>query len=141
MILECKTPDAIRATFLTMQQLRPHLTDPEAYGALVQQMQTDHGFRLIGFFQDNDCLGVAGFKVETMLFNGKMLYLADLVLKEHKRSTGVGKALIDWLETEAKRLDCQDFILDSDVDRIAAHKFYFREGFHITAFNFRRAVL
>jgi hypothetical protein len=57
MILECKTPDAIRATFLTMQQLRPHLTDPEAYGALVQQMQTDHGFRLIGFFQDNDCLG------------------------------------------------------------------------------------
>jgi GNAT superfamily N-acetyltransferase len=69
-----------------------------------------------------------------------MLYLADLVVDENKRSTGVGKTLIAWLTAEAKRLDCQDFILDSGVHRTAAHKFYFREGFHIAAFNFRRVV-
>ena len=140
MILECQTTDEIHSTFETMRQLRPHIKDPHAYVSLVQQMQKHHGFRLVGVFQDSHCLGVAGFTVETRLFNGKMLYLADLVVDENTRSTGVGKTLIAWLTAEAKRLDCQDFILDSGVHRTAAHKFYFREGFHIAAFNFRRVV-
>jgi len=140
MIIECKTEHHIRSTFNIMQQLRPHFQDIEKYVSVVQQMQKDHQFRLICFFEGGICFGAAGFTIDTRLFAGKILYVADLVVDENKRSGGFGGKLIEWLKNEAKNLNCTNVFLDSGVQRAEAHKFYFREGFHIACLNFKCAI-
>jgi len=71
---------------------------------------------LLGVFEDGgemvvatssdggDVLGLAVFRSYRNTFNnGRILYVDDLIIDETKRSTGVGKALISWLEAEALR--------------------------------------
>lgn len=56
------------------------------------------------------------------------------------RSKGVGHALLNWIEAEAKTKDIKTVALDSGVQRGQAHNFCFREGFTITSFNLKRSV-
>ena len=51
------------------------------------------------------------------------------------RSRGHGKALLDWLKGEARRLGCVRLQLDSGTFRKDAHAFYLREGLRIEAFH------
>jgi GNAT superfamily N-acetyltransferase len=71
-------------------------------------------------------------------FNGRKFYCDDLVTTERERSTGVGHALMQFMEREAVALGCTAFALDSGVQRQEAHKFYFREGMFVVSFNFRK---
>lgn len=133
-IAECNSPEEILATYKVMSQLRPHLNEA-GYVDLIQSMFKE-GFRLIGLFEHGHCLGAMGFRVETRLVNGKMIYIDDLVIDEAGRSKGLGKQLLDWVKAEAKQLSVHHIFLDSGTHRHSAHKFYLREGFHIFGFNF-----
>lgn len=125
-------------TYPVMFQLRPHIPEQE-YLPRVQQIRQEGG-RLIAVMQNGRCLGCALFRKETRLFTGPMIYVDDLITDEQERSKGVGKALLNWIAEEAKRLLVNICILDSGTHRTQAHKFYFREGYTIGAFNFRKAV-
>ena len=67
---------------------------------------------------------------------GRELYCDDLVTDERRRSTGVGHALIAYMEGVVRERACTAFTLDSGTQREQAHKFYFREGMTVTAFHF-----
>jgi GNAT superfamily N-acetyltransferase len=75
-----------------------------------------------------------------MLYCGQILYVDDLSVDETQRSRGYGAALIAWLMDRARAKGCAQIHLDSGVQREAAHKFYFREGFTINAYHFRRGL-
>ena len=79
---------------------------------------------------------VAGYRYANLIAYGKMLYLDDLVVREEVRSKGYGGMLIDWLEEQAIKNDCDVFNLTSGTERDKAHKFYFQKGFHIDDFHF-----
>lgn len=83
---------------------------------------------------------VALWRVIENTYEGRRLYVDDLVTDESARSRGFGKLALDWLEAQAKKLGCDVLALDSGVQRSGAHKFYFREGMHIPAFCFRKVV-
>jgi GNAT superfamily N-acetyltransferase len=138
-IQECTTPEAIAATWPVMRQLRPHITSEEAYVAQVCEQQ-QQGFRLVALLQEGQCVAVAGFRTETRLHTGTMLYVADLVTDAARRSDGAGRHLLDWLKEEAKRHGCTVLKLDSGVQRQRAHAFYFREGLHIDGYTFNVAL-
>lgn len=67
---------------------------------------------------------------------GVQLYCDDLVTDEKRRSTGIGHALIQYMERVGRDRDCDVLALDSGTQRQQAHKFYFREGLPITSFHF-----
>jgi predicted amino acid racemase len=48
--------------------------------------------------------------------------------------------MLDWLEDKAIALDCEVMALDSGVQRQRAHRFYFREGMHVSSFCFRKIL-
>jgi GNAT superfamily N-acetyltransferase len=73
-------------------------------------------------------------------FDGRKLYVDDLVTDQAKRSQGVGSALLTYLENKARSLGCESLCLDSGVQRDQAHKFYFREGFIVTSFSFKKKL-
>ncbi len=137
-ITEAESEAGVRALWPVLRELRPHL-DEDAFAAAAAA-QREEGYRLIAAWRGDAPLGAAGFRVQHMLAHGRFLYVDDLVTRESVRGEGVGKALIDWLVAEAKRLHCASLQLDSGTWRHAAHAFYFARGMHVSSFHFARDV-
>lgn len=83
-------------------------------------------------------VGVAVFRVFENTHVGRRFYVDDLVTDEAERSSGAGRALLDHLETVARARGCPGLDLESGTQRTRAHHFYFRQGYFITAFSFRK---
>ena len=121
--------------FPVMHQLRPVLLAEEFVSRI--QMQQAEGYQLA--FAEHDCAvaTVAGFRLQTMLWAGKTLYVDDLVTDASVRSQGHGEVMLRWLITLAKEAGCSTFMLDSGTHRHEAHAFYFRQGLRISDFHFK----
>jgi GNAT superfamily N-acetyltransferase len=131
------TDDQIAATYDVMAQLRPHISRDE-YLPFVKRLVANERFHLAALGDDEGVVrAVAGYRIMEMLYCGRMMYIDDLVTDERVRSRGYGKAMVDWLKAEARRLACTEVQLISRVTREDAHRFYFREAFGIEAFHFR----
>ncbi|MBL8449754.1 MAG: GNAT family N-acetyltransferase [Dechloromonas sp.] len=119
------------------RQLRPGL--PSAYGERLRQIFANGG-RFAVVAEGAEVRAVALWRVVENTYEGRRLYVDDLVTDEARRSSGFGKRLLDWLAEQARRLDCDVLALDSGVQRSEAHSFYFREGMRIPAFCFRKPL-
>ena len=129
--------DIVRC-FPVMAQLRPHLVAADFVGR-VRRMRTE-GFCL-AFLEDEGVVrAVAGYRFYDKLFSGRNLYVDDLVTDAASRSRGHGAALLAWLAAEARRRGCVQLELDSGVQRFDAHRFYFRERMHVSAYHFVTAL-
>ncbi|WP_203525612.1 GNAT family N-acetyltransferase [Crenobacter caeni] len=133
--------DLLAAALPVHRQLRPNLPDePAAYRAMMARVFAG-GARMFVALDDADQVqGVALWRVYENTYQGRRLYLDDLVTGEAHRSQGVGKALLAACEAEAARQGCGYFSLDSGTWRTDAHRFYFREGFTIQSFHFVRPL-
>jgi len=130
-----RTDEEIMACFEVMQQLRPQL-QKEQFIETVHGMETE-GYVLAFLSSEDKVVAVAGYYLCNKLsVNGRSLYVYDLVSDEHHRSRGFGKQLIDELKDLARRENCVTIELDSGVQRFDAHRFYLREGFHISSHHF-----
>lgn len=119
------------------RQLRPLL--PADYVAKMNRVL--ERARMVLAVEGNEVLGIAVYRWHENTFDGLKFYVDDLVTDEAHRSEGVGHALIEHLEDAARKLDANGLALDSGTQRTQAHKFYFREGFVISAFNFKKSIL
>ncbi len=135
MIRELVSDEDIRRSYGVMRQLRPHLDENE-YVARVHSMR-EGGYRVAVVEEEGDVRAAAGFRAIEMLHQGLHLYVDDLVTDESRRSRGHGAMLFDWLMDEAKRLGCATLELDSGVQRLRAHAFYFAKRMHISSYHFR----
>jgi GNAT superfamily N-acetyltransferase len=117
------------------RQLRPHL--PKDYAAKMVRVLQDARMALA--VKGDVVLGLAVYRWHENTFDGLKFYVDDLVTDETHRSEGVGHALIEHLEKIAKELGASGLVLDSGTQRTHAHRFYFREGFVIPAFNFKKS--
>lgn len=119
------------------RQLRPNL--PDDYCARMTAIFANGG-RMAVVVDGEAVLAVSIWRVIENTSEGRRLYVDDLVSDDAHRSQGVGKCLLGWLEQKAVSLGCDVLALDSGVQRAGAHRFYFREGMHIPAFCFRKAL-
>lgn len=120
-----------------LRELRPQI--PPDYAAKMHAVFAGGG-RMVIVADGERVTGVAVYRIYEDTFNGRKLYCDDLVTTDIERSTGVGHALMKFMEDEAVHRQCDAFALDSGVQRSRAHKFYFREGMHVVSFNFRKAI-
>ncbi|MEI7037565.1 GNAT family N-acetyltransferase [Fulvimonas yonginensis] len=134
-----RTDDEITATFEVMRQMRPELV-ADGYLARIRALMDHEGLRLLALSDDGVVRGVAAYRVMDMLYCGRLLYVDDLVVDERVRSRGYGARLLERLEQEGRALGCSEIQLISRVTREQAHRFYFRQGFGIECFHFRRRL-
>jgi GNAT superfamily N-acetyltransferase len=118
-----------------MMELRAHHTDRQKFVRQVQK-QIKEGYRLAFLEAGGEVRAVAGYRFLELLFSGRTLYVDDLVTRAADRSLGFGGQLFDWLVAEARREKCQEFSLDSGVQRFAAHRFYLLKRMKISAHHF-----
>jgi GNAT superfamily N-acetyltransferase len=127
-----------------MRELRPHYADEDAFVRRVDEVQRAEGYRLVAVFEQStdEAVAVAGFRVGHMLAWGRFLYVDDLSTLPAVRRHGHGRALLDWLADEGRRLGCEQLHLDSGVgtDRADAHRLYLNTGLRITSHHFARRL-
>jgi len=128
-------PDWLGRAEAVHRQLRPHL--PEDYKGKMQAIFESGGEMCIAV-AERRVVGIAVFRSFENTHAGHKFYVDDLVTDEAARSTGVGHALLAYLEKLARDRGCSGLELDSGTHRKRAHKFYFREGFVISSFAFRK---
>ena len=119
------------------RQLRPHLQD---YLARMKQVLAGGAEMAVCIDDGGRVVGVTVFRILEKTFSGRELYCDDLVTDERRRSTGVGHALIAYMERVGRERRCDVLALDSGTQRQQAHKFYFREQMPITAFHFSKKL-
>ena len=129
--------------YAAMHELRGHrppLSSEESFVAWVSGHP--EGYRLAGAFLEGEpeAAAVIGFRPMTLLYAGRNLYVDDLSTREHARGQGLGRALLAWVEAEARRLGCDELHLDSGVQRFPAHRLYLKFGFDISAHHFGKAL-
>ena len=119
------------------RELRPQIPKPyvESMGRVFQG-----GGRMTLAIYAGEVAGVAVFRVHENTSQGRKLYVDDLVVDPECRSRGIGGALLARLEEKARRADCVVVDLDSGTERERAHRFYFRAGYTIRTFGFKKTL-
>jgi GNAT superfamily N-acetyltransferase len=119
------------------RQLRTTL--PAKYEAKMKRVFAG-GARMCVAVEGTVVTGVAVYRISENTFEGRHLYVDDLVTDERRRSKGVGRALMKHMQDIARAAGCEAYTLDSGTQRTQAHKFYFREGMVVTSFHFRKPL-
>jgi GNAT superfamily N-acetyltransferase len=125
--------------FPVMAELRPHLVEAE-FIERIRRQQEQAGYQLAFLEDDGAVKCVAGFRITECLWAGKFFYVDDLVAGSSARHQGWGQQMMDWLIDRARQEGCQEFHLDSGVQRFEAHGFYLKNRLHIVAYHFRRIL-
>lgn len=118
----------------TLLALRPHLN--ETLLAQIIEEGTPQGLRFTALTVDGICKAVAAWRIIANTSVIRKLYIDDLSTAPDARSTGYGKALLDYLIGVAKDAGCTTLDLDSGVQRYDAHRFYLRERMNIVSHHF-----
>ena len=129
-----KDDQEILSCYDVMAELRPHIKREE-FVERVRRQHADSGYQ-VAYTKDGEVRAVAGFRISECLAWGKFLYVDDLVAASQDRSHGYGGILFDWLVEYAREAGCNEFHLDSGVQRFAAHRFYLRKRMAIEAHHF-----
>ena len=125
-----------------MRALRTHYDDEAEFVRRVDDVQRPEGYRLVGAFEGERCLAVAGFRELNTLAWGRAVYVDDLSTHPDGRRQGHGRALLEWCAEEANRLGCAQLHLDSGVEanRLDAHRLYLNTGMRITSYHFAKPI-
>ena len=134
-IVEADTAALIAQCHPVMLELRPHHGAVERFVELVLRLRSG-GYRLACLIHEGVVRSVTCFEEKENLSWGRHLYVHELVTRAVDHGHGYGSALFDWLVAEARRLKCQQFHLDSGVQRFDAHRFYLHKGMNIVAHHF-----
>jgi GNAT superfamily N-acetyltransferase len=118
------TDDDVRRAFPLMAALRDRIRE-ETFLAEIRRQQRD-GYELIGGFDGDRLVTLAGIRRSHTLSRGEHLFVDDLVTDERVRGKGYGTQTIAWLKARARRDGVPRIYLDS---RITARGFYERVGF------------
>ncbi|MEV0697752.1 GNAT family N-acetyltransferase [Saccharopolyspora sp. NPDC050389] len=128
----------VTAAHPVLRELRPNLAPLEEFRAQAEQQQAA-GYRLIASLDGNgEIAAVAGFRTGRSFAWGHYLYIDDLVTLPAARKQGHAKALLDWIDAEARRLGIGEIHLDSGTSRHDAHRRYRGTGFVIPSLHFSK---
>jgi GNAT superfamily N-acetyltransferase len=127
----------IAACFPVMAQLRPHLASVDELVARVSR-QRDAGYRLLAAWVGAGPVGLAGYRYAENLVYGRFVYVDDLVTTATRRGDGIGAMLLDAIAEYGRASGCARLVLDTGLDNVLAHRFYYRQGLLARALRFSR---
>lgn len=132
------TDTEIASCWEAISVLRPML-ERENFVSQIQDLQKE-GYHLLYIQEKDKTVAIAGYRIYTMLYCGKMLYLDDLSTLEEYRGKGYASQLLNHLKAIALENNCVSIQLDSGPARTTAHKLYFKEDFTISAYHFHKKL-
>ena len=139
MITILNTDETLTESFSVMHTLRPHLK-PEGFVEKIRRQQKQ-GYRLAAVRDESgEISALAGYRFAEFMAWGKVLYLDDLITDPTKLKRGYAGALLDWLEEEGRRNDCDELHLDTGHQRLDAHRLYHKKGWQISSHHMSKKL-
>jgi GNAT superfamily N-acetyltransferase len=123
LIKELKGEKEWREAYPVMKQLRPHL-DEAQFLELVQEAVQKEDYRLAALYDSEKIVAVTGFMPMITLYNGRSIWVCDLVTDADNRSKGYGEALLTYVHEWSKENGYENVSLSSGFQRVDAHRFY-----------------
>jgi ribosomal protein S18 acetylase RimI-like enzyme len=139
LLRHAETDREVAACFRVMALLRPHLSTAEELVTRIAR-QRAAGYRILAAWRDDLPLALAGYRVEENVIHGRFIYVDDLVTAESERGSGLGARLLAAVAAEGQREGCTRLVLDTALDNVLAHRFYYRQGLLARALRFSRAI-
>jgi len=121
-------------------QLRPHLASSEEWLERWRR-QTESGYRVLAAWGSGEVVAMAGYRIMENLVHGRFLYVDDLATDQASRGRGFGAAILARLGELAPLLGAEKLVLDTAISNALGQRFYFRQGFFLTALRFSRACV
>jgi ribosomal protein S18 acetylase RimI-like enzyme len=138
-IRHAETEAEIAACFPVMALLRPHLSDIAEFVTRVAR-QRAAGYCLLAAWRDGAPIGIAGYRFEESLIRGKFVYVDDLVTATEARRNRIGARLLDAVSAIGRDAGCAYLVLDTALDNVLGHRFYYRQGMLARALRFSRPL-
>jgi len=135
-IRELKTTPQWQSMFALVKLQNEDIT-PKQFEKFLGEMR-ERGYRCVGAYHGRTIVGIMGFWVSYRFWCHKYIDIDNVIVKEGKRSLGIGKKMLAWVEREGKRQKCHMAMLDSYTTSHDAHRFYFREGYCILGYHFTK---
>jgi ribosomal protein S18 acetylase RimI-like enzyme len=120
------TSDVAKA-YPLIRELRPHLDLTEFLRRLQVQREL-HQYELLGAYANGTLQGLLGMRVVHTLSRGAHLHVDDLIVTDAARTRGLGRALLERAENEARARGLASVYLDS---RPTALGFYEKLGYRL----------
>jgi N-acetylglutamate synthase-like GNAT family acetyltransferase len=115
-------------------------TEPAAVPARLERLRIV-GDRLVVAELDGEVVGLAQLHVSpTMALERPAAKIDGIVVDESCRGRGIGRALIEAMEAEARARGCPLLYLTTATRRTEAHEFYLRVGFEETGKRFGKSL-
>jgi ribosomal protein S18 acetylase RimI-like enzyme len=114
-------------------------TDPDLYGAMLQQIQEASGHQILVLEEGGALAGTLALSIIPNLSHRCRPYaiVENVVVDEAARSRGHGQSMLKEAIRRAREAGCYKISLTSNKRRTAAHRFYERLGFSRTHEAFR----
>jgi GNAT superfamily N-acetyltransferase len=119
-----------------LQVLRPHLEQQQMVKMIMEMLQ--EGYKLAFVMENNKAVAAIGYRHLHFLYNGRHIYIDDLVSHPDHRGKGYAGALLDLVEAEARAHGYKRITLDSGHHRTDAHRLYLNRKYAITAHHFEK---
>lgn len=135
--IQLENADEMLAAFPLIGQIYKDLSKEEFYFATKEMVEMNN-FKMIIAVLNGEIVGVAGYFILRMLYCGKYIQISNFVVDEKKRSLGIGKKMMKYIENIGRNLGCHKFVLDSNSQNKSSHSLYFSQGFYIRGFHFMK---
>lgn len=122
-IKELKIEKEWKEAFPVMKQLRTHLNE-EQFVELVREAAEKESYKIAALYDNEKIVAATGFMPMITLYNGKFIWVCDLVTDSESRSKGYGEALLNYVHSWSKENGYDIVSLSSGLQRIDAHRFY-----------------
>lgn len=122
-----------------IELLNPDMERPLIKNRL-EEMKRLPVYNCLGVFDGAKLIAVCGMWEVTKFYSGKQLEIDNFMIYPDYRSKGLGKAIMNWIYAYGRSRGCLSVELNSYVGASKAHKFYFREGFHIKGYHMERGI-
>jgi GNAT superfamily N-acetyltransferase len=136
-IKDLETKNSMMDAFLLIHQMYKKM-DYKSFEIALDEMILNNNYKIVAGYIDNKMVAVSGYWISRMLYCGRYLQASNLVVDENFRGLGVGKKILNYLESKARNLGCNKMVLDSYTENKKSHSLYFNEDFYIRGFHFMK---
>jgi GNAT superfamily N-acetyltransferase len=138
-IKKLNNKEEIALAFPILTQHHKHISK-ENFSKCVDEILLEKNYQMIAGYVGGEMVGIAGYWILTRFYSDKYVQVGNMVVDEKHRNLGIGKKILNFIETEGKKQGCHHFILDSRLDNKKSHDFYLREGFEIMGYHFMKDI-
>ncbi|MFD5208307.1 GNAT family N-acetyltransferase [Streptomyces anulatus] len=126
-----RNEEDVRRCWPVFRELRPHIASEDEFVGR-WKVQQDEAYRIVFLEQDGEVRAAAGFRIVHSMARGRAVYLDDLCALTEHQGAGLGRAVLGFVQDEARRLGCGAVHLDTGYHRRRAHRTYLRSGFELS---------